>query len=53
MTDGEMETGRFRGQVETKLTYHEKRITRIEVAMIAVVVYLASRSAEKLFALLP
>jgi len=52
MGDDDFKAGVFQGETRTKLTAHDKRITRLEVAMIALVVYLASRTAEKLMGLL-
>ena len=44
----ELERGRWQGRIEATQDAHGKRITRIEVALIALVVYLATRSAEQL-----
>jgi hypothetical protein len=51
MTDDDLETGKFRGVVETKLEDHGKRISRLEVAAIGVIVYIASRQFDKVLEL--
>jgi hypothetical protein len=48
MTEEQLKQGRWQGKIETTQESHSKRITRLEVALISMVVFMAMRSADRI-----